>query len=77
MTFYLYARPSFLEGPARLFDFGNTLFEYNYSMTPEQADYFATLSDWRAVGQDIQAILDRMERERRLDAEKTAAPAAR
>jgi hypothetical protein len=50
---FLFARPSLTEGVARIVDFGNTLNSYNSSMTPEQADFFAILADWRAVGQDL------------------------
>jgi len=50
---FLFARPSFTEGLARIFDFGNTLTEYNRCLTPEQADYYALLADWRVVGNDI------------------------
>ena len=52
-TFFLFARPSFLAGTAALFDFGNALFEYNVSLTPQQANYLATKADWRAVGDDL------------------------
>ena len=49
----LYARPSFWEGIARLWDFGGTLNEYNRSLTPEQADFLALRSDWRAAARDL------------------------
>ncbi len=52
-TDYLVARPSFLDGYARLFDFGNTLCEYNYSRNEEEADQIAMWLDWNAVGADI------------------------
>jgi len=50
---FLFARPSYIEGVARIMDFGNTLNEYNSSLTAEQADFFAIASDWRAVGRDL------------------------
>ena len=49
----LYARPSFLEGVARIFDLGNTMNEYNDFATGEEADAIALWSDWTAIGQDI------------------------
>ena len=52
-TSFLFARPSFWAGPASLFDFGNALFEYNISLTPEQANFLALRADWRAVGDDL------------------------
>lgn len=50
---YLYARPSLVEGVARIIDVGGTLQEYNTALTPEQADYLALLSDWSVVGDDL------------------------
>lgn len=49
----LFARPSFLEGVARVMDLGDTLTEFNQSLSPEQADAVALEMDWRAVGQDL------------------------
>lgn len=52
-TSFLFARPSFLEGVARLFDFGNTLQVYNVSHDEIEADYSALAADWHAVGADL------------------------
>ncbi len=52
-TGFLYARPSFLEGLARIIDFGNTLQEYNISSTSELADERVIRADWSAVGDDM------------------------
>jgi len=38
-TDFLYARPSFAEGVARIMDFGNTLNEYNESVSGKTADF--------------------------------------
>lgn len=58
-TDFLYARPSFLEGLARIMDLGNTLNEYNTSPTGKEADYIAISNDWAMVGQDMHnAIAD-------------------
>lgn len=54
---FLFARPSVIEGAGRILDFGNTLNEYNKSMTPEQADRIAIACDWRQVGLDISEII--------------------
>lgn len=54
MSDFLFARPSFLEGLARIFDFSGSLNEYNQSRTPAEADYIALKMDCRAVGLDIQ-----------------------
>ncbi len=50
---HLFAQPSFMTGVARIFDWRGTLDEYNSSQTPEVADYYALLSDWKAVGNDM------------------------
>lgn len=60
---FLYARPSFLEGVARIFDFGGTLNEYNDSPTGQEADAAAIRSDWEAIGQDMRAAIEAFRRE--------------
>ena len=50
---FLFARPSFMEGVARILDFGNTLSQYNGSVNPNEADARAINSDWKSVGNDI------------------------
>lgn len=50
----LYANPSFTEGMARILDFGDTLTEYNYSRSAEEADANAIRSDWRAIADDLE-----------------------
>ncbi len=52
-TDFLYARPSFLEGLARIMDLGNTLNEYNISPNGKEADYIALSNDWAMIGQDM------------------------
>jgi hypothetical protein len=51
---YLFARPSFLSGIARVLDLGSTLNTYNTSETPEAADELALSLDWLAIGADIE-----------------------
>ncbi len=58
LTFNLFARPSFIEGISRVFDFGATLQMYNYSKGEKKADSRALNSDWRMVGQDIESALE-------------------
>lgn len=53
MTTFLFARPSFVEGAARILDFGDTLTEYNRSPSPEAADANALAADWNAVIGDL------------------------
>lgn len=57
LSSYLYAHPSFVEGFARLVDIGNTLSVYNTSLTADQADTLAILSDWVVVGDDLRSSL--------------------
>lgn len=61
-TFRLFARPSFLEGLARLIDVGGTLNEYNRVISPEEADLLAIESDWEAVGEDLIAAIEKFRR---------------
>lgn len=60
---FLYAKPSFLEGVARIFDFGGTLNGYNDSPTGEEADAAAIRSDWEAIGQDMRNAVEAFEKE--------------
>jgi len=53
LSYYLFARPSFLEGVARVFDIGGVFDAYNESKTPVEADTKAMLHDWMMVGSDI------------------------
>jgi hypothetical protein len=52
---FLFARPSFIEGLARILDFGGTMTDFNRSVSAEAADRAAIAMDWRMVGQDIRA----------------------
>jgi len=52
-TTFLFARPSWLEGIARLLDFGNTLQVYNISSNDAEADAVALALDWNAIGEDM------------------------
>ena len=54
---FLFARPSFLEGAARVLDVDCTLQEYNKSATPEEADALALFKDFQAAGNDIRSAM--------------------
>ena len=58
VNYLLFARPSFVGGTAYILDFGNTLFVYNDSPTPEIADYMAMKNDWVIVGDDLRLAID-------------------
>ena len=68
-TDYLFARPSFLSGFARVLDLFGLFDSYNESPTPKSADGCAIYSDWRIVGQDIQCAASEFEAE--FDAEQS------
>lgn len=55
---FLFAEPSFIEGVARIFDFGNTLNVYNESLSTEIADAYALWMDWYATFSDIGDAVD-------------------
>lgn len=53
----LFARPSPCEGVGRLFDFANTLTQYNTSETGQEADYYAFTADWSAIADDMLQVM--------------------
>lgn len=57
MTAFLYARPSFLGGAARALDLGNTLTEFNRSLSAEQANKIALKMDWAMLGKAMRAAM--------------------
>ncbi len=63
ITTFLFARPTFLEGMARVLDMGGTMTEFNRSPTPRIADALALRSDWMAVGQDLLGVMNIAEEE--------------
>lgn len=63
MNYFLFARPSFVGGTAHILDFGNTLFVYNDSPTPEFADYMALKNDWILVGSDLRFAIREVARD--------------
>jgi hypothetical protein len=61
LTFFLFARPSFLEGMGRALDMGGTLQLFNDSQTTSEADRIALANDWRMIGRDLKAAIDKHE----------------
>lgn len=57
MTDFLFARPSFLSGMARVLDLGATFDTYNRSSTPAEADSIAIYNDFKAIGDDLRRAL--------------------
>jgi hypothetical protein len=64
---FLFARPSFLEGAARVIDASGSLNVYNSMPTGEEADALATWADWSAVGGDIMAAAENFNGRLRLE----------
>ena len=62
MTDYLFAKPSFIGGMARVLDLGGTLNVYNNSATEEDADAQALRSDFKAIGKDLYDAIEAVER---------------
>ena len=61
-NFSLYAKPSFIEGVARLMDLCGVLNVYNTSKTSQEADYRAMLADWESLGQDFHAVIEKIKK---------------
>lgn len=63
--YHLFASPSFAEGVSRLFDWGDTLTEYNRSRTGQEADAEGLSEDWSCVGRDLHRAYDQVSSEPR------------
>ena len=57
LSYYLFARPSFLEGISRTLDVAGNFDDYNESRTPQEADLQATVHDWQMVGLDLSTAI--------------------
>jgi hypothetical protein len=55
---FLFTRPSFWEGAARILDFGNTLNQYNESPSANMADEIAIRMDWAVVGDTLRSAMN-------------------
>ena len=58
-TDFLYTRPSFVSGIARLFDFCGLYDSYNERDTDEDADAKAIFADWAVVGADMKTAIEK------------------
>jgi hypothetical protein len=54
MSDFLYPRPTFVEGMARILDWGGAMTQFNRF---DQADRAAIGMDWRMVGQDLRMAI--------------------
>jgi hypothetical protein len=57
---FLFVRPSFARGVARLMDIGGALDRtaYNFSESPAESDTKALLSDWQVLAEDMAGAFD-------------------
>ena len=62
-SYCLGARPSFLEGIARLMDLGNSLNEYKSYPSGVEADHAAIARDWAMIGLDFRNAIAEFEGE--------------
>jgi hypothetical protein len=67
LTTFLYAKPTFIDGIARILDFGSTLQEYNSCFFDEQADNIAMKLDWAMVGEDFRHAMRLISEEEKLE----------
>ena len=63
LSMVLFARPSFIEGVARVIDFGGTLNEYNTSLDGKQADGLAIFADISVLRADLALATERLRSE--------------
>lgn len=68
MSDYLAAKPSILEGIARIMDLGGTMQVYrvytrNDSSNPDSADYLAIYQDFAQIGNDMRSAIGTIEKE--------------
>jgi|HubBroStandDraft_6_1064221.scaffolds.fasta_scaffold73669_4 hypothetical protein len=54
---YLFGKASFTTGAGRTLDLWGLFDDYNYSLTPEQADHIALFLDWYATSEDLHQAL--------------------
>lgn len=57
---FLFAMPSLLSGMAQVLVLGGQFARYNKSLTPEDADVHALLSDWTMVRIDLKTAFDKL-----------------
>jgi hypothetical protein len=83
LTTYFDAAHSFLEGAARLFDFGGSLNTHKYadfpkrSAPPRRSDFSAIESDWIAVGGDLRRAIEQCQEQDRTTLDNSIAQEAR
>jgi len=64
-TEFLFARPTFWSGAARVLDLGGTFDQYNSSRTGDEADARALSNDWIVVGETMRDAIETVTSESR------------
>lgn len=59
LTDHLFAMPTIWSGVGRALDVGGVFDSYNFADTPEETDARAIASDWKAIGLDLEAAIQR------------------
>lgn len=57
--FRAYSKPRTIDGVASVIDLGGIYKRYNTLKNEVEADYFALLSDWEAIGMDIKDVIEK------------------
>lgn len=63
-TTYLLPQNNFWVGIGSVLNIAGSYFNYSYSETELEADRFATLSDWKNVGEDLKIAQKKFESEK-------------
>jgi len=60
-TDFLTATSGFLTGVGSSMGIGGSFYGFNYSRSPEEADFLAMKADWIMVGQDLSGAIKKAE----------------
>ena len=64
-TDFLFPTPTKIQGTATVFNIWGQFHRFNRSRNGQEADCRAIRSDWGVTGQDLQEVLDKIEKELR------------
>ena len=56
-TDFLFSSPSFIQGMGTVLNLAGHSYDFNYSNSPQEADFKAIRNDWGMIGQDFRSIL--------------------
>jgi len=61
-TDFLFSTPSFLIGAGSVLNLEGNYYSFNLTNDPAQADLLALANDFGCVGQDVQSIIEKLEK---------------